>query len=45
MRVLPIAKALGQISPRDTSAVAVQNSFDKKAIIFSGDANRAISAR
>jgi hypothetical protein len=39
VRVLPIAKALWQIAPRNSGAVSIQNRFDESAIIAGGDAD------
>ena len=36
VRVLPIAKALGQIAPRDPGAVPIHNRFDESAIVAGG---------
>jgi hypothetical protein len=45
VRVLPIAKALGQIAPGNSGAVAIQNRFDEAPIILSGGANMPDSSR
>jgi hypothetical protein len=39
VRVLPIARALGQIAPRNSDAVSIHNPFDERAIITRGDAD------
>ena len=37
--VLPIAKPLRQVAPRDSGAVAIEYRFDKSAIVVGGDAD------
>jgi len=36
VRILPIAKALGQIAPGDSGAVSIHNRFDESAIVTGG---------
>jgi len=42
---LPIAKALGQIAPRDAGSIAVQNGFDEQSIVRRSASHMAFSAR
>ena len=37
VRVLPVAKPLRQIAPRNSGAVAVEHRFDESAIVVRGD--------
>jgi len=40
-----IAKALWQIAPRNTGAIAVKHGFDETPIVLCRHANRAFTAR
>src|SRR6204780_5695745 len=42
---LPVAKALGQIAPRNAGAKPEQNGFDEQAIVRRRAANMAFTAR
>ena len=42
---LPVAKALGQIAPRDAGAKPEQNGFDEQAIVRRRAAHMAFTAR
>jgi hypothetical protein len=45
MYLYGIAKAFGQISPRNAGAITVQNRFYKQPIVFGGYADMAFAAR
>jgi hypothetical protein len=42
---LPVAKALGQITPRDAGAKSEENGFDEQAIVGRRTAHMAFGAR
>jgi len=41
---LPIAKALRQIAPRDTSSISVENRFDEQSIVRRSASDMAFAA-
>jgi hypothetical protein len=41
----PVTKALGQITPRNTSSVSVENRFDEQSIVRRSASHVAFSAR
>ena len=45
VRVLPIAKALRQIPPRNACAIAAENGLDKKTVVGCGSANMPLPPR
>src|ERR671920_2300539 len=44
MDLVPVAEALWQITPRNTSTVAVEHRLDKQAIVLGRDADMAFAA-
>ncbi len=39
MDILPTAKALGQLAPRNSGAIAIEDRFDKATVVLGGGAD------